>query len=279
MKKSRTPKIAVPKTREEIIEDSLNRLRDRRPGNLTKVALPGWPLHIGQSVQVGHLNNCVIYDVYDEGREIVIEYTHTSTRDNSGVYQCWGAWYWFDVFPVMENTFKKPQLVPVGKWNSYYSQTSLDSLMNRINNEYFRDNPDYQRGYVWTHENKLSYIDSIFKEHELGKFIWIKFPYPDVKYEVLDGKQRINAIREFIQGKWQYKDMFYWQLNRMDRHIIEDRIFSYAELDVKNYTRSELLKIFLDVNVAGVPQTEEHLAKVFALYQQALKEEQLVAEE
>jgi hypothetical protein len=92
--------------------------------------------------------------------------------------------------------------------------------------------------------------------------------------EILDGKQRIQTLKDFTQSRFPYRpendDPVYWhQLNRRDRSFFERRTIQFSELDGENLSRTDLLEIFLDVNAGGVPQSEEHLTKV----RQMLKEE------
>ena len=69
-------------------------------------------------------------------------------------------------------------------------------------------NPEYQRDYVWSEEDKVDLIDSIMHHRDIGKFVFVENPFDHSKerggdsYEVLDGKQRINAIIGFINGEF-----------------------------------------------------------------------------
>lgn len=273
--KKRT-KIYIPKTKDEIIADQISRLRSSRFVS-REIAFPGWKLDIGQKVLIGNLTDCFIVDLLDEGRIVVVEYTHLPTRDNANTCQCWQAFFWFDVYPLIgpdnPSFYGVEERFVFRNYYNRYSHSTISFLLDRANSEELRDNPDYQRDYVWTHEDKIRYIESCFNGRELGKFVFVKFPYPDCEYEVLDGKQRLNTLKEFSQGLWTYQDRYFWQYNNMDRHLFEDQPIQYVELDGNKLKRSELLKIFLEINTAGVPQTEEHLNKVWQLYQQALGDE------
>lgn len=57
----------------------------------------------------------------------------------------------------------------------------------------------YQRDYVWSQEDKESLIDSIFNHIEIGKFVLVFKGYEGDMYEVLDGKQRLSALQEFLK--------------------------------------------------------------------------------
>ena len=63
------------------------------------------------------------------------------------------------------------------------------------------DNPDYQRGYVWTLEDKQKLIQSIFNRADIGKFVFIEDEnYREYRLEVIDGKQRLRAILDYYEA-------------------------------------------------------------------------------
>jgi hypothetical protein len=266
MKRYRSPK--PPQTREEWIIKEVNQLRH---GHFVprEIDPPSRTFQIGDKIS-GYLTDAFVCDIIDDGRIIIIEHTALADRTKEPIGQKWQARWWFDVFPAdtYEGTTQKRRRA----WNSYVN-SSVDMLMSDACNQRFRDNPDYQRGYVWTPDDKLRFIDSIFKGRELGRFIFVEFPSPDYETEVLDGKQRIDAIREFVTAKFRYEGKYYHQYNLYDRNIFEGQSIQYAKLDGSSFKRSELLQIFLEVNAAGVPQSQEHLDKVQKLYEEALAEE------
>lgn len=63
--------------------------------------------------------------------------------------------------------------------------------------------PDYQRPPAWTRKQKQLLIDSILREYDIPKMYWRAVKRDDgVRYEVIDGQQRLRAI-------WEYRaDMF-----------------------------------------------------------------------
>ena len=79
--------------------------------------------------------------------------------------------------------------------------------------------PDYQRlGNIWSIPKKQLLIDSIINEYDIPK-IYFHEKYPVIdgkKYAVIDGRQRLEAIFEFIQGEFNLSDNI--EYNR-DRNI------------------------------------------------------------
>lgn len=63
--------------------------------------------------------------------------------------------------------------------------------------------PDYQRPPAWTRKQKQLLIDSILREYDIPKMYWRSVNREDgVKYEVIDGQQRLRTIWEFRRGEF-----------------------------------------------------------------------------
>lgn len=64
-------------------------------------------------------------------------------------------------------------------------------------------NPDFQRPAVWTRSQKQFLIDTILRNYDVPKLYWQKVSNKPEKYDVIDGQQRLRAIWEFYEGKFQ----------------------------------------------------------------------------
>ncbi|MFW9871994.1 MAG: DUF262 domain-containing protein [Candidatus Thorarchaeota archaeon] len=125
--------------------------------------------------------------------------------------------------------------------------------------------PDFQRDYVWTEEDKIKLIESIFENIEIGRIVlheeFNRNKSPDTWcYEVIDGKQRLGAILDYTKDKFKVKGKLFSELN-----ILDQRAFSFVTIpvsEVKNLQRKYQLDLFVKVNTTGVRMSEEHLNKV-----------------
>lgn len=78
-------------------------------------------------------------------------------------------------------------------------------------------NPEYQRmGGVWTKEKKQLLIDSILNDYDLPKIYLHAFSREQKRtggyaYAVIDGRQRLEAIWQFIEGKFGLAEEFVYQ--------------------------------------------------------------------
>jgi len=142
--------------------------------------------------------------------------------------------------------------------------TVIDSEGNEV---------EYQRGLVWTLEQKQMLIESIYNHVEIGKFVfrrrswdWVESRIKEGKFEhtafadLVDGKQRFNALWEFYNDK--FPDLhgnLYSDLSSEAQHIfLSYRQLFYVELD-EDTTDKDALRVFLAINFTGVPMSKEHI--------------------
>lgn len=221
-------------------------------------------LQVGDEVQIGNLDNVFVLALHDDGEAVTVRHDHISRRhEPSPPGQATGTWHWTDVLKVGDSgTTRFADSSVMDRVN--YSNSSIDSVISHMLKCGVHDNPDYQRGYVWTEEDKRLYLDSLFEGRELGRFIFVRYDYPRGD-ELFDGKQRLSTLLALVQSRLPYKGIYWHELSQRDRNVVEGRSVQFAQLNGNQVTRLDLLKIFLAVNAAGVPQTEEHLNHVRGL--------------
>lgn len=217
----------------------------------------------GDRIEYGALRDCRVVQVRDEGRLVV--FSHHNVKSNYGRELDLGtaclAADWYSVVKLPDEPVKVARVREPRIFDSFKT-SQLDSLFHKVLNG-INDNPDYQRGYVWTYEDKQRLLESLFQGRDIGRFIFVKRPYPQLD-ELLDGKQRLSTLMDFYLGRLDYRGLYWDELSTRDRDRIESRSVQYAELDGDSFTPADILDIFLEVNAAGVPQSEEHLAGVRA---------------
>ncbi len=92
------------------------------------------------------------------------------------------------------------------------SSSTLSYLLNQIKTVEFGGldlRPDYQRGLVWKSDFKDKLIYSIIKGYPIGNISIRKLPNRNTKgaeMEVVDGQQRLNAIKEFTDNNYKIKN-------------------------------------------------------------------------
>lgn len=245
-------------------------------------ALEPMPEHVqfkvGDSVIIGNLNNCVVAGVSEDRKTVAIvhearwkkgkDFERPLTRYETEV----GVYPWIDVIKIADTTSlvnKEDRERGVALFGST-SMRSLDSIYLGLLEGDIIDNPDYQRDYVWTEDDKIRFIESLLNGYDIGKFVIIenKWPAPN---EILDGKQRLKTICDFVQCKFKYKGLYFNEMNRLDRHFLTDRVVSVSNIKGESLSEKDRLYYFLLVNKAGVPQSENHLKKVYEKYEELSK--------
>lgn len=134
----------------------------------------------------------------------------------------------------------------------------------------------YQRPFVWTLEDMQALIHSIYNRIDCGKIVirqrsWEWLHSRELEedcywYDVIDGKQRVSTIHKFLNNEFPDKFGNYFEdLSDNAQHRFTDhQLFAYAEM-AEDVTDEDVLKQFLSVNFAGVPQSIEHIKYVESL--------------
>ena len=115
--------------------------------------------------------------------------------------------------------------------------------------------PYYQRtGKIWKTAKKQNLIDSILNQIDLPKFYFHFYPEEEngkYDYSIIDGKQRILAIMDFVEGKINLSKNFKF----LDGSISEDiRGFSYEKIQevipevIARFLLFEIDVVFVDTD-------------------------------
>ena len=79
-------------------------------------------------------------------------------------------------------------------------------------------------------------------------------------WDVVDGKQRLNALSRFVCDKFKdlhgnyFSDLSDWAKNE----FLDSMVVSYGELG-EGSSDEDVIATFLGVNFTGVPMTQEHI--------------------
>lgn len=146
--------------------------------------------------------------------------------------------------------------------------TDLSKIYRKYAEEEIDLNPEYQRELVWTDKQKQEYILAILKQRaKITPVIIEKLTEQGtVLYEILDGKQRLTALFDYIDNKYPLQTGEYFKdLSAKDINVITQtrvsytRITSYNECDVPLDFK---LAYFLEINALGTKITDEHIEKI-----------------
>ena len=129
----------------------------------------------------------------------------------------------------------------------------------------------YQRDFCWSLRDKQLLIDSIYNYLDIGKIVvrkrsfeWvrqqIKLGKPAAFKDIVDGKQRLNAIISFIRGDFPDSNGFYWMdlSEKAQRDFTSFQGVSYGEIE-EGATDEDVKNVFLGINFTGVQMSQEHI--------------------
>ena len=131
-------------------------------------------------------------------------------------------------------------------------------------------NPEYQRELVWTTEQKENYIKALIQDKAKITPTFITKPYKenDYLYEVLDGKQRLNAILSYIKGEFCVNNFYYKDLTQADVHKFlrtpyNYTVITYTDEKGEGYMPENMkIELFLQINEYGTKISQEELIRI-----------------
>lgn len=140
---------------------------------------------------------------------------------------------------------------------------SIAEIYQKIKDRKLILDPDYQRRAIWGSDKKTAFIESLYMEIMIPPIYVVEIPGEDIldetKYEVVDGKQRLTAIMDFIKGTL--------RLNERNLEYYAD-IFggkSFSEIrEIDSEKTSEMLSSILDIYVITANSPEFTKYDIFA---------------
>lgn len=157
--------------------------------------------------------------------------------------------------------------------NNYEINIPLSILESKIQ-EWINDpfyklqlNPDFQRGHVWTEEQQVAFVEFFLSGGKTGRVIYFNNPrwYEDPKtgytdFVIVDGLQRLTAIRAFLSGKIKAFDNYIYEFEDKIRNARCDKELKF---NINNLaTKKEVLLWYLQMNTGGVVHHPSEIEKV-----------------
>lgn len=256
-------KKAIELTEEQKLENQKKREIEKIKERLDRFSNPTYSFDIGDKVKFGGFKGTVVEDVLFDGKVYGVICT-SEKKDGVNVIEekSYHTVEWTEVRPLEdgETDFTRNDDVRL-----LFTNSDLDALLHTYYGMGIDMNPEYQRGYVWTQEDKELLIDSVFNNIDIGKFVLIylsDYEYFErgKSYEILDGKQRLSAIIEFYENRFPYKGKYYNDLSYKDKRTFNKFTISVAK--VHETDKKTVLKYFLMLNRTGRSMDKTHLDKV-----------------
>lgn len=127
--------------------------------------------------------------------------------------------------------------------------------------------PDFQRGHVWSEQKQREYIEFSLRGGKSARAVYLNCPgysrcnvepggYSD--FVLVDGKQRITAVRKFMAGELRAFGHYVHEYG--DKLPFHTPSLAWRVNELR--TKAEVLRWYLQLNSGGVVHTEEELARV-----------------
>lgn len=266
-------KLARAKTKEENLkkqeQERLEGLRQSRLSDLRKKPLPDpkFSYTVGERVspRTASFDYMIIKEILDGGKILLCEIHCFADRHGLSEIRLDYLSH-LDVLP--ENYELMPTISFRDENYMHFNNSELFSLLTMYYSSGIDTSPVYQRELCWSLEDKQRLIGSIFNNIEIGKFAFIELPYnkdgSGHSYEILDGKQRLNAIIEFYEDGFEYESRTFSQMSNRDKSHFQHYSVTLGR-GRETMTLKDKMEYFIRMNTTGVPQSEDHLEKVKAL--------------
>lgn len=156
------------------------------------------------------------------------------------------------------------------KHNIVIHDNSIGNILDlmALGREYDEDDfiiPDYQRGLVWSPEQKENLIKSILWGVPMGTFVFTRRyergENGRIKtnvYGIVDGQQRYNAIKDFLDNKFQVDGKFYKDLKPLDAYAFT-RFTNFGSMIINNPSREVELDFYFTLNFGGTAHSKKDL--------------------
>lgn len=156
-----------------------------------------------------------------------------------------------------------------GTWDSYHKgglrksthNLPLFGLMQDLDRGYLEMNPPYQRGLVWSLEQKQRLINSIVVGVALPA-IYIRDLSADKTpfMEILDGKQRLSALHDFINNRFSYDGKLFSSLSTAQQRFWGNEIVPAVR--VSELSDADAVELYERLNWGGVPHPAREYREV-----------------
>lgn len=123
--------------------------------------------------------------------------------------------------------------------------------------------PDFQRDYVWNTDQQIKYCEYILHGGTSGKELYFNCPnWGQINvgspYVIIDGKQRLHAVRLFMSGKIPVFGHYIHEFEDRPDMLTARFVWNVAAID----NRIDVLRWYIKFNSGGTYHTEKDLDKV-----------------
>ena len=161
----------------------------------------------------------------------------------------------------------------IGKLRFTEITSTIRSFFDMYADNELSFNPWYQRGLVWSNEQKELFIKALLKGvvRLTPTYVFNGFSSDTKLYEVLDGKQRLTTLLEFVRNEFTVDGIYYKDWGYEDVRAFHKLPLVYTLVDGfddKGLTLALKVELFLQLNSYGEAVDKAHLEMIKETYLQ-----------
>ena len=159
----------------------------------------------------------------------------------------------------------------IGKLRFTEITSTIRSFFDMYADNELSFNPCYQRGLVWSNEQKELFIKALLKGvvRLTPTYVFNGFSSDTKLYEVLDGKQRLTTLLEFVRNKFTVDGIYYKDWGYEDVRAFHKLPLVYTLVDGfddEGLTLALKVELFLQLNSYGEVVDKVHLEMIQKKY-------------
>lgn len=166
----------------------------------------------------------------------------------------------------MSFNFRDIPQFPRAYWNAHFDWEGMEHTLERWQGSGYGGqlnlNPDYQRAHIWTPDQQTAYVEYRLRGGETGTTLTFNCPGWNADYhgpfELLDGKQRLEAVRAFLANKIPAFGHYYEE--RVKKMLPDSAFFDFRITKIEG--RANILNYYLQFNAGGTPHSKAELDRV-----------------
>lgn len=161
------------------------------------------------------------------------------------------------------------------KWQADFRWNTMEDQIRAMGEDYggLEMEPDFQRGHVWTPEQRVHFIENCLRGVVPSSGFLIQFNSPSFNddgiktdlpkgLQCVDGLQRFTTVVEFVKG-----NVKPFGLTAAELHMTPFAPGRFhMKVAIHDFTsRTDLLEHYLSINTGGTPHSPGEIARVRAL--------------
>ena len=233
-------------------EEQLSNERERQLKDLEEcvrfVPVPTYRFNTGDVVRYGAMKTAVVEEVLHDGKAYLLLCSHqklssTEIKTANAEDLCYRLANWLSVRPIPNET--NNTVFAQKEWDNFSTryQGCVESIIHKAMFFGIDMNPSYQRDFVWNMNEKTKLLDSIFHYIDIGQFALLRLNNPTSHlYEIIDGKQRLNAILDFYENKFPYNGKYFNELSLSDQNAFLNFNIAFCIIDENTVDRNKILE-------------------------------------